>query len=249
MINEIYLEIVEGARFTNYSGLRLRCAELEERIRGVFSDMPLLETKRIGSSMTGTMRTNSRDLDYFIGFAFNPSIGEIKARLENSGLNILRISHDERYGYSRFSGIWKDYEFVLVPIKKPKGEISTYPEDAYHHPDFINERKETDHTENVILAKEFFSRIGIYKQIKGISCELMILELKSFDELLRHILENEFIRVNFSPFNESYSESRIVIDYPYLGRRSLTEYISPDGYKAIQEFANGVLDNPNKLRH
>ena len=103
--------------------------------------------------------------------------------------------------------------------------------------------KSAIHARNVILMKEFFEQIGIYKGVKGISCEMMALHFQDFDAMLKHVAKNDSLRINFSPNNLVYSSVPLIIDYPFLGGRSFTEKVTREMYKHIQESARRVIED------
>ncbi len=132
-------------------------------------------------------------------------------------------------------------------MRQPNGKIETYEQDALYHSDFINNSKKEDHSFNSILAKEFFSQLKVYKEVKGIGSELLILKYGSFDDMLDAFARNDSLRVNFSKNNICYSVNSLTIDYPFLGGRSFTEKVSPEIYSNIQNFANKILENPSYI--
>jgi len=248
-MNNVYAKIIRETKFDDYSSFNPAKVKFESKIRDVFSKNEEFEGARlIGSAATGTMRKNSGDLDYFVVFNTTVNNPKFKEIVLSSDLEIDHISEETiRYGYIRISGKFDGFKFVLVPVKNPANTITDYAQDAFYHADFINKRKKSDHTDNVLLLKAFFDKLGLYKTIQGISCELMALKYNTFDEVLCQLATKDKIRVNFSSKNENYSDNSIVIDYPFLGGRSLVKPLTLEDYLKIQKFAKDVLEDPNNL--
>ncbi|PIO08632.1 hypothetical protein COU59_00800 [Candidatus Pacearchaeota archaeon CG10_big_fil_rev_8_21_14_0_10_34_12] len=237
---EHYSKVYESAKFTDWNGFHLCLNDLEETVLDVFPDnTPLM--KLVGSSATRTMRRGEEDLDFAVAFQNPMTNEEFLSRLKERGLEITEINQNRKYGYTRISGRHNRMDFVLVPMRNPNGHIQTYEQDAFYHPDFINKHKKATHARNVILMKEFFEQIGVYKEVKGIGCELMTLYFRDFDAMLDSITKTDSLRINFSPYNLIYSSAPLIIDYPHLGRRSFTEKVTREIYRRIQEFAKKVL--------
>ncbi len=203
--------------------------------------------KLVGSSSTGTMRKGHEDLDYAVAFQNRLDNNEFLDKIKDINLNITKIKQNKHYGYIKISGEFSGMKFVLVPMIHPNGKIETYEHDAFYHSELINKLKREDHPFNSILAKEFFSQLGVYKEVKGISIELLILKYRDFDEMLKAFVENDSLRVNFSQNNLRYSTSPLVVDYPYFGGRSFTEKVNRETYSRIQESAIKVLNDPKYL--
>ena len=242
-----YLEIYERARFKDWGWLRSCRASLERIVTPCFpKNEPLM--KLVGSSATGTMRCGEEDLDFAVAFQSPISNERFMKIIRETGLEITDVNQNRRYGYLKISGRHKGMGFVLVPMKHPNGRIQIYEQDAFYHPDFIHGRKSGDHPEKVILIKEFFEQIGVYREVKGISCELMALHFKTFDEMLRSFERNSSLRINFSPNDQAYSSGPLIVDYPFLGGRSFTDKVTIGIYKHIQESARKVIENFRVLR-
>ncbi len=241
-----YNEIYENARFMNWGDFLNSSSYLERLIKECFNhNVPVM--KLVGSSSTGTMRKGHEDLDYAVAFQDTFSNDEFLKKIECLDLNITKVKQNKKYGYLKVSGEYQHKHFVLVPMRHPNGKIETYEQDAFYHSDFINDLKKEDHSFNSILAKEFFSQLEVYKEVKGIGSELLILKYGSFDNMLDAFARNDSLRVNFSKNNACYSTNPLTIDYPFLGGRSFTEKVSPDIYSSIQNLANRILENPNYL--
>lgn len=239
---EHYSRVYKSAKFTDWNRFHLCLNGLEETILDTFSDnTPLV--KLVGSSATRTMRKGEEDLDFAVAFQNPMSNEEFLNRIRETELNITEINQNKKYGYVRISGDHNGMDFVLVPMRNPNGHIQTYEQDAFYHPDFINKHKQATHVRNVILMKEFFEQIGAYKEVKGIGCELMTLYFRDFDAMLNSIARRDSLRINFSPDNLIYSSAPLIIDYPFLGRRSFTEKVTRELYRHIQESARNVLED------
>ena len=244
---EHYSKVYESAKFTDWNSFHLCLNDLEETVLDAFSDnTPLM--KLVGSSATRTMRKGEEDLDFAVAFQNPMSNEEFLSRLKETELDLTEINQNRKYGYTRISGRHEGMDFVLVPMRNPNGHIQTYEQDAFYHPDFINKHKQATHARNVILMKEFFEQIGAYKEVKGIGCELMTLYFRDFDMMLDSITKTDSLRINFSPDNLIYSSAPLVIDYPYLGKRSFTEKVTREIYRYIQEYARGVLEDFETLK-
>lgn len=244
---EHYSKVYESAKFTDWNRFHLCLNDLEEIILNAFSDnTPLM--KLIGSYATRTMRKGEEDLDFAVAFQNPMTNKEFLSILKETGLELTEINQHRKYGYIKISGRYENTDFVLVPMRNPNGHIQTYEQDAFYHPDFINKHKQANHARNVILMKEFFEQIGVYKEVKGISCELMTLYFRDFDTMLDSISKTDSLRINFSPDNLIYSSSPLIIDYPHLGRRSFTEKVTREIYKHIQESARNVLIDFENLK-
>lgn len=244
---EHYLEVYENARFDDWNKFHLCIDSIERIVLTHFTEnRPLM--KIVGSSATGTMRRRGEDLDFAVAFQNPMSNEEFLRRIEKTELNITDINQNKKYGYVKISGRHGGMEFVLVPMRHPNGRIQTYEQDAFYHPDFINIHKLATHARNVILMKEFFEQIGVYKEVKGIGCEMMTLHFKDFDVMLDHFIRNDSLRVNFSPNNLIYSKDSLIIDYPFLGGRSFTEKVTIEMYKHIQESSRRVTEDYRFLR-
>ena len=204
--------------------------------------------KLVGSSATRTMRRGEEDLDFAVAFQNPMSNEEFLSRIRETGLNITDVNQNQKYGYIKISGAHREMDFVLVPMRNPNGHTQTYEQDAFYHPDFINKYKQATHSRNVILMKEFFEQIGVYKEGKGIGGELMTLYFQEFDMMLDHMARNNSLRINFSPNNLIYSSDPLIIDYPFLGGRSFTEKVKREMYKHIQESAKMVLEDFENLK-
>lgn len=239
-----YREIYEKARFENWDDFFNSARHLEDLIKEHFKHNPPV-MKLVGSSSTGTMRKCHRDLDYAVAFRNTFSNDEFLDKIKSSDLNITKVKQNRKYGYFKVSGEYEDKHFVFVPMMHPNGKIETYEQDAFYHSDFINNLKRNDHLFNSILAKEFFSQLNVYKEVKGIGSELLILKYRNFDDMLDAFAENDLLRVNFSQNDSRYSTNPLIIDYPFLGGRSFTEKVTKEIYSEIQHFANKILDDPS----
>lgn len=237
---EHYLEVYQNARFVDFDRLRSCFESLERKILDIFQEnLPLV--KLVGSSSTGTMRKSGEDLDCAVAFQDHISNEDFLSKIKLSGLQVTDINQNQRYGYLKVSGKHEDMDFVLVPLKHPNGDIKTYEQDAFYHPEFINSRRYPAHAVNVILMKEFFEQIGVYKEVKGISCEMMSLCFKDFDVMLQRFANSESLRVNMSPSNLDYPVGPLVVDYPFLGRRSFTEKVTPEMYAHIRNASRKLI--------
>jgi len=245
-MNNAYRKVTEALRFDEYESLERQAVKFEKILAGAFRDYGYVQHKRIGSSVTGTMCRGAEDIDYFVVLACLPSVETTTHLLECAGFAISRVTLDV-HGYSRHSGTWTGYKFVVVPTVPPGPSPKTYVEDAFWHPEFIASRRRPDHVDQVLLTKHFFKGSGFYKKIKGISCELLVLEFGSFDEILQAIIRSDRIRVNFSPYREEHTDSKIVVDYPFVGRRSLSERIDASEYENIRHLAERTLADPQQL--
>lgn len=240
---EHYLRVYENARFSDWNRYHLCLDSLEEAVLAYFPEnRPLM--KLVGSSATRTMRRGEEDLDFAVAFQNPISNEKFLNRIRETGLDITDVNQDPKYGYIKISGKHRGMDFVLVPMRNPNGSIQTYEQDAFYHPDFINNLKREYHSFNAILAKEFFSQLGTYKEVKGIGSELLILRYGNFDDMLRAFAENDSLRINFSQNNSHYSANPLIVDYPFLGERSFTEKVNSDIYSSIQDFARNILENP-----
>lgn len=244
---EHYSRVYESAKFTDWNRFHLCLNDLEETLLATFSDnTPLV--KLVGSSATRTMRKGEEDLDFAVAFQSPMSNEEFLERIGETDLRITDVNQNKKYGYVRISGKHNEMDFVLVPMRNPNGNIQTYEQDAFYHPEFINKNKQSTHARNVILMKEFFEQIGAYKEVKGIGCELMTLYFRDFDLMLDAFAKRDALRINFSADNLIYSQAPLVIDYPYLGRRSFTEKVTQEIYGHIQESARKVLEDYEILK-
>jgi len=217
-------------------------------LKTIFSDDSDFEDlKLIGSAATGTMRKGSGDLDFFIIFSNEKDILKFDKKMRSTNLDITKTKIEEAYGYIKVSGKFNNYNFVVVPIKNPCGKIDSYVSDAFYHPEFILKNRSDNHIEHTILAKEFFDKTGLYEKIRGISCELMIIKYGSIDNLINAIANSESIRVNFSNNHETYSSDPIIVDYPYIGGRSISKSITREDYSKIQILARKILADPANL--
>lgn len=237
--------IFENKKFKNWNDFNEKRTELERIIKNQFPEHDI-DLKLIGSAATGTMRAGEGDFDYFIGFEQQVDKEYFKERIEESGVTIDNINDEKKHNYSKLTGQFEGYEFVMVPTTKPGGTPTNYTHDAYHHPEFINYRKDDNHAKNVILSKEFFEKTGVYKKVKGIGCELLTLYYKDFDEMLRAITENENLRINYSG-KDSTLEGPLIIDYPIIGCRSLTSKVTEDDWKIIRGECEKALYDDNYL--
>jgi tRNA nucleotidyltransferase (CCA-adding enzyme) len=237
-----YLKVYESARFEDWDKFHLCLQGLEETILGCFPEnRPLM--KLVGSSATGTMRRGGEDLDFAVAFQKPIDNGEFLRRVKETSLDIVKVKQNGRYGYLKVSGKRCGMNFVLVPMIHPNGHVQTYEQDAFYHPDFVNEHKSVTHARNVVLMKEFFEQIGVYKEVKGIGCEMMTLHFLDFDSMVQHFVRNSSLRINFSQNSQEYSSAPLVIDYPFLGGRSFTEGVNLELYAHIQESAKRVIDD------
>ena len=242
-----YLIIYENARFTEWDKFQLCHNDLERIVLAGFPENPPL-IKLIGSSATGTMRREEKNLDFAVAFQNSISNEEFLKRVKKTTLHITNINQNQKYGYLKICGKHNGMNFVLVPMRHPNGRIQTYEQDAFYHPDFINMHKQAEHSRNVILMKEFFEQIGVYKEVKGISCEIMAIYFQDFDVMLRYFAENSSLRINFSTNNLVYSSDPLIIDYPFLGGRSFTERVTIEIYKHIQDSARKLLKDSKFLK-
>ena len=249
MIQPLILHrFVEDIMFKEYQKLTKQKLRLETIVRNLFKESDSLEGfKLVGSASTGTMRKDTPDLDYVVLFKHKLFYKDFATKLVNSILSPNKINYEDKYDYVKVSGHFEGFKYVFVPSTNPNGIIKDYVDDAFYHPDFINKHKNKDHIANVLLAKEFFKKASSEKLVNGISCELMILKFKSFDNLLKNIVSNNSLRINFSDHLDNYSDSAIIVDYPFLGKRSLTKYILPTEYTLFQEYDLKVLKNPENL--
>jgi len=239
---EHYLKVFENSRFDDWNRFHSCVDNLEGIVLTHFPEnKPLM--KLVGSSATGTMRYKSEDLDFAVAFQNPMSNEEFLSRIKETDLNITKFKQNKKYGYIKISGRQGGMEFVLVPMRHPNGHIQTYEQDAFYHPDFINMHKSASHARNVILMKEFFEQIRVYKEVKGISCEMMALHFREFDAMLNHFARNDSLRINFSPKNLTYSKDPLIIDYPFLGGRSFTDKVTVEMYEHIQESARRVIED------
>ena len=245
--SEHYSKVYESARFTDWNRFQGCLNSLEEVVLSCFPEnKPLM--KLVGSSATKTMRCGGEDLDFAVAFQNPMGNEEFLNRIKETDLDITDVNQDQKYGYIKISGNHKEMDFVLVPMRNPEGHIQTYEQDAFYHPEFINKHKQATHSKNVILMKEFFEQIGVYKEVKGIGCELMTLYFQDFDKMLNHVARKDSLRVNLSPNNLIYSSDPLIIDYPFLGGRSFTKKVTREMYGSIQEFAKKVLENFETLK-
>lgn len=241
-----YLKIYEKARFTDWENFSALANNLERIVKGRFDiDIPIM--KLIGSSVTKTMRKGHEDLDYAVAFKNPPNNKDFLKKIENLGLNITKIKQNKNYGYLKVSGKYGGRDFVLVPMTHPNGKVKTYEQDAFYHSDFINQRKDSEHSFNTILAKEFFSQIGVYKEIKGIGSELLILFYKNFENMINAFADHNSIRINYSKNDAVYSKSLLVVDYPFLGGRSFTKGVTNEIYELIKYSSREIIESPTFL--
>ncbi len=244
---EHYSKVYENARFSDWNRFHLCLDSLEETVLACFPEnRPLM--KLVGSSATRTMRRREDDLDFAVAFQNPMSNEEFLSRIRETGLDITDVNQNQKYGYIKISGKHGGMDFVLVPMRDPNGHIQTYEQDAFYHPDFINMHKRATHSRNVILMKEFFEQIGVYKEVKGISCELMTLHFQDFDTMLNYVAGNDSLRINFSPNNLIYSLDPLIIDYPFLGGCSFTEKVTMEMYKHIQESAKMIIGDFENIK-
>lgn len=248
MTNPIYQQVLEKVRFIDY----LKCAEVDNVLRSkvdkIFGDFSAFEgLKMVGSAATGTMRVGAKDLDYAVIFAEEMSCLDFRERIVKSELDILKSNEEAKYNYIKVSGKIDDFDFVLVPVKDPRGRVENYVQDAFYHPDLIGRLRAPNHSDNVLLLKEFFIKLGLFKKVKGIGCELMTLKYVLFDSVLEALVKNTSLRINFSNNHSIYSDSPLIVDYPFLGGRSLNNPLSAEEYYKIQNFAYSVLESPKEL--
>ncbi len=244
---EHYTKVYEGAKFDDFNNFNINLVGLKDTVLACFPEnVPSI--KLVGSSATGTMRRGKEDLDLAVAFYEAIDHKEFLNRVTGAGLNIREVNRNLKYGYLKISGLHKGMAFVLVPMLHPNERIRTYEQDAFYHPDLINLSKSATHQMNVILMKEFFEQIGVYKEVKGISCELMALHFQFFDAMLGHFAKKDSLRINFSSNNSAYASEPLIIDYPFLGGRSFTEKVTKDLYGHIQESARRVIGDFKYLR-
>ena len=231
-----YNELFEELRFTDWETLGRTKDCLEGIVSNEFvGNDPLM--KLIGSSATGTMRKGHEDLDYAVAFQTKIENEDFIKKIHRTGLDLTEINQNKAHGYVRVCGKFQGYNFVLVPMVNPNGQVQAYEQDAFYQSDFINLNKIDNHAYTVILLKEFFEQIGVYKQVKGISCEMMSLYFRDFDSCINHLANDDSLRINFSQNADIYTNNPLVIDYPFLGRRSFTDKITPSIYGHIQDSA------------
>jgi len=245
MKNKIYDTLFRENSYEKWSEFDKRCSEFEAKVSTLFEED--VELKLVGSASTRSMLVEREDMDYFVAFDREYNKDEFVARVSESNLEITGRSFHRKFGYLRLTGNYKDTEFVLVPVINPRGNIETYEQDAFYHPDFINNLKGENHTYETILSKLFFKKTGVYKRVKGIGTELLQLHHGSFEEMLNAFCKNDSMRINFSPINTSYSSAKLIVDYPFLGGRSFTEKVTSEDYGAIKELAEKVLKNHRNL--
>jgi tRNA nucleotidyltransferase (CCA-adding enzyme) len=243
---ESYNRVYENVAFQDWKRFGIDSRNLAKKVIGVFPENePFM--KLIGSSATHTMRKNHKDMDYAVAFEEFIQNSEFLKRISEAGLKITKIKENKDHKYLKVSGTHNGTDFVLVPLVNPRGNIEDYAQDAFYHPDLINSMKSKSHRFNVILAKEFFSQLGIYKQVKGLGCELLILKYVDFDSMLEEFRDNKSVRVNFSENLENYSSSPLIIDYPFLGGREINGKITSEMYQSIRNLSKSILDDPRKL--
>lgn len=240
----IYEQVVRSHKFRDYPKRARAIQEMTRELTRVFPEA--IGLKLIGSTATGTATRDSRDLDYVVIFNEGEVPRDFVKRARNSNLHLKKVTEDVN-GYVKSSGELGDFEFVIVPTRHPRGRIENYVDDAFYHPDLIASRARQDHRFNSILAKTFFKKTGAYKQVQGIGCELMTLHFRNFEGMLEELASGRHIRVNFSGVKEEYSANPIIVDYPFLGRRSLVKPLSIEEFVKIGETAEEVLRRPEIL--
>ncbi len=237
---DYYYDLYKNVAFVKWNDFFKSVYGLESILKYMFKESNHI-IKLIGSSSTGTLRKGHEDIDLAVAFYQPFDMEYFVEKIISSNLNVFKVKKDKEYGYIKISGFFENKEFVLVPMEHPFGRVNSYEQDAFYHPDFINSMREREHSFNVLLAKTFFSQIGLYKKIKGISTELLILKYKNFDNLLKNFVDHDFMRVNFSNSDLEYSSSLLVVDYPFLGGRSFVEGIDRNLYDSIRSAADNIL--------
>ena len=244
--SEHFESVYQSARYKEWDRYYETTSELEKILINQFRDFRITP-KLIGSSATGTMRKFKPDADYAVAFDTPISNLEFERRILASPLDIYDVNENRKHNYMKISGLYEGINFVLVPLENPMGNIKTYPQEAFYHPEFINERKKSNHSKTVILMKEFFEQLGVYSEVKGIGCELMSLYFGGFHETISSLVGCDYLRINMSGSADSSSYDNLVIDYPILGKRSLTNGVTSEMYSRIKDFARSVLEKPELI--
>ena len=247
--NRYFNDFCKKRELVDWSDIYDNFERLENIVKNSFQNaFGNIFLKLIGSTATRTSIKGKEDLDCFVTFSERkPDNNLFLDFLYKSELNIIEYSEHRKYNYLRVIGDINSIKFVLVPIVNPNNIISTYEQEIFYHPEFVEKNKKFGHKPNVILTKEFFSQIGCYKEIKGISCELLIMHFGSFNNMLEYFVNSDKIRVNFSSEDFIYPDDKLIVDYPILGKRSLTTRINDDIFKKIKENSQMILNNPYLL--
>ncbi len=173
--------------------LRRLCSRLERDITGLLGEAGIEGVARVhGSAARGTWLAGEKDIDLFMILdprydrtVFQRALDVVKMYL---GSGWVEAYAEHPYIKSFIDGF--DVEFVPCYRVEPGRRLYSATDRTPLHTSFVNENLSPERRSDVRLLKQFMKGIGVYgAEVKvggfsGYLCELLIISLGSFEEVL-----------------------------------------------------------------
>lgn len=207
----------------------------------------------VGSIAKDTWISKDRDLDIFIVFDKSTPLEELKkkglelGKIELEGFTSETAYANHPYTINRF----KEFKIDVVPCYDSL-EIITAVDRTPHHTRFVKDNIGELRNE-VRLLKQFMKGVGVYsseQKIQGFAgylCELLIINYKSFENVLKHASDweyGEYIDLKKKGRKGDFKDPLIVID-PVDPKRNVASALSLDRLSEFIHYSRLFIESPS----
>lgn len=211
----------------------------------------------VGSVARDTWVSGDRDLDIFM--LFDPSLS--REELEEKGMRLAReigLSNNgeivEKYAeHPYINAHIKGFDIDLVPCYAvlSASEIQSAVDRTPFHTRYIKE-KIGDHTDDVLLLKQFSKACGVYgsdqmtEGFAGYLCEIFIIYYGSFSDFIDAAAKwHPGIVIDLEKHQAKEFDDPLVVIDPVDPRRNVAASLSATRMYEFSEFARGYLLQPS----
>ncbi|WP_414836379.1 CCA tRNA nucleotidyltransferase [Candidatus Nanohalococcus occultus] len=228
------------------SELRKHYEKVSEIIESTYG----LETHFAGSASRETCMTGDNDIDVFVLFPSKTSEEELKEKGLEIGKTVFEELngeyHTEYAEHPYTKGEINGLEVEIVPCFDVEAtDIRSSVDRTPHHSRWVQNNLDEKQREDVVILKAFLTCAGLYgsslkvEGFSGYSCEILIAEFGSFQELMEEAKdwngdtvidpENHHEKLPESLENKFSGDSLKIID-PVDPERNVTSVLSTENY-------------------
>ncbi|WP_275542265.1 CCA tRNA nucleotidyltransferase [Methanosphaera cuniculi] len=222
-----------------------------------------INCRLVGSMAKKTSLINKADIDMFMTFDLSFNEEELKKYGLEFGkhcIETLNGKSELRFAsHPYITGFIDGYEIDFVPCYRIKdsSELKSAVDRTILHTDYIQSHLTDEQADEVLLLKKFMSCVNTYGanyKVSGFSgylCELLILEYKTFENVLYNAANNwhNMTRIDLEEYGTSgnFKDPLIVID-PVDKNRNVAAALSIQKFNEFIIAARNFLEDKDKLK-
>jgi len=235
--------------------LQAALADVVDRAETAVADLPVdADVLHVGSTARGTWLAGDRDLDVFVRFPTDCSRDELEEYGLDVGHAVLPDGHEEYAEHPYVVGEVDGFQVDLVPCYAVDAapDVRSAVDRTPFHNDYLQVRLDADLADDVRVAKQFLTGIGVYgsdlrtRGFSGFLVELLVLTYGGVRPLLEAAADWHPPET-FDPEDHgtsAFDDPLVVID-PTDPDRNVAAVCSAENVARLQHYARGFLADPD----